>query len=320
MGRLRARPVRPGQELDDDRQGPDRRHRVALVDLPNHGHSPWTDRVDYLDMAELLATELDHLGEPVTLVGHSMGGKVAMQLALRRPELLRALVVVDVAPADYPAKGGRTEDPDEEASPFAAYIDAMRALDLDALQSRGDADEALKEAVPSTMVRSFLLQSLVREGVRLGRQRLALEAEPGRARPGPRRPSAASRATARRDVRRTGALDRRGQLDLRAPRGPPPHGRAVPRHPAGDDQERRPLGALRAAGDLHRDPAQVPGNGPRRPRSVARAAAERRDGERREHGGQQERPAHRPPPGSAAATRRRARPAGRSPRARGTPG
>ena len=143
-------------------------HRVALVDLPNHGHSPWTDRVDYLDMAELLATELDHLGEPVTLVGHSMGGKVAMQLALRRPELLRALVVVDVAPADYPAKGGRTDDPDEEASPFAAYIDAMRALDLDALQTRGDADEALQEAVPSTMVRSFLLQSLVREGVGSG--------------------------------------------------------------------------------------------------------------------------------------------------------
>ena len=144
------------------------RHRVALVDLPNHGHSPWTDRVDYLDMAELLAAELERLGEPVTLVGHSMGGKVAMQLALRRPQLLRALVVVDVAPADYPAKGGRTEDPDEEASPFAAYIDAMRALDLDALQSRGDADEALREAVPSTMVRSFLLQSLVREGVGSG--------------------------------------------------------------------------------------------------------------------------------------------------------
>ncbi len=155
-------------------------HRVALVDLPNHGHSPWTDRVDYLDMAELLATELERLGEPVTLVGHSMGGKVAMQLALRRPELLRALVVVDVAPADYPAKGGRTDDPDEEASPFAAYIDAMRELDLDALQSRSDADEALQDAVPSTMVRSFLLQSLVREGVGSGdtgwRWRLNLDA------------------------------------------------------------------------------------------------------------------------------------------------
>jgi pimeloyl-ACP methyl ester carboxylesterase len=140
-------------------------HRVTLVDLPNHGHSPWTDRVDYLDMVELLATELEQLGEQVTLVGHSMGGKVAMQVALRRPELLRALVVVDIAPAEYPISGGRTDDPDEEASPFAAYIQAMQRLDLDALTTRGEADEALRDAVPSRMVRSFLLQSLVREGL-----------------------------------------------------------------------------------------------------------------------------------------------------------
>jgi pimeloyl-ACP methyl ester carboxylesterase len=140
-------------------------HRVTLIDLPNHGHSPWTDRVDYLDMAELVATELESLGEPVTLVGHSMGGKVAMQLTLRRPELLRALVVVDIAPVEYPLQGGRTDDEDEEASPFAAYIEAMRALDLDRLRTRGDADAALRQAVPSPMVRSFLLQSLVREGV-----------------------------------------------------------------------------------------------------------------------------------------------------------
>jgi pimeloyl-ACP methyl ester carboxylesterase len=140
------------------------RHRVTLLDLPNHGHSPWTDRVDYLDMAELVAAELEHLDEPVTLVGHSMGGKVAMQLALRRPELLRALVVVDVAPVTYPLQGGRTDDPDEEASPFAAYIQAMRAMDLGTLTSRDEADQALRPAVPSRMVRSFLLQSLVREG------------------------------------------------------------------------------------------------------------------------------------------------------------
>ena len=139
-------------------------HRVTLLDLPNHGHSPWTDRVDYLDMAESVATEIEHLGPPVTLVGHSMGGKVAMQLALRRPELLRALVVVDVAPVVYPVRGGRTEDPDEEASPFAEYIAAMRALDLDALRTRDQADAALRSVVPSRMVRSFLLQSLVREG------------------------------------------------------------------------------------------------------------------------------------------------------------
>ena len=140
-------------------------HRVTLVDLPNHGHSPWTDRVDYLDMVELLATELEQFAEPVTLVGHSMGGKVSMQLALRRPELLRALVVVDIAPVAYPPTGGRTDDPDEEASPFAAFIEAMRGLDLDALRTRDEADQALKSAVPSRMVRSFLLQSLVREGL-----------------------------------------------------------------------------------------------------------------------------------------------------------
>jgi pimeloyl-ACP methyl ester carboxylesterase len=139
-------------------------HRVTLVDLPNHGHSPWTDRVDYGDMARLLAAELELLGGPVTLVGHSMGGKVAMTLALRRPDLLRALVVVDIAPSVYPLSGGRTDDPDEEASPFAAYIAAMRALDLDALEKRQDADDALRSAVPSRMVRGFLLQSLVRDG------------------------------------------------------------------------------------------------------------------------------------------------------------
>jgi pimeloyl-ACP methyl ester carboxylesterase len=139
--------------------------RVTLLDLPNHGHSPWTDRVDYLDMAELVAAELADFGEPVTLVGHSMGGKVAMQLALRHPDVLRALVVVDVAPTDYPETGGRTDDPDEEASPFAAFIAAMQRIDLTGLTGREEADAALRTAVPSDMVRAFLLQSLVRDGV-----------------------------------------------------------------------------------------------------------------------------------------------------------
>jgi pimeloyl-ACP methyl ester carboxylesterase len=143
-------------------------HRVTLIDLPNHGHSPWTDRVDYLDMAESVAAELERLGEPVVLVGHSMGGKVAMQLALRRPELLRALVVVDIAPTVYPLQGGRTDDPDEEASPFADFIAAMKRLDLADLRTRQDADEALRPSVPSRMVRSFLLQSLVRENLQDG--------------------------------------------------------------------------------------------------------------------------------------------------------
>ncbi len=139
-------------------------HRVTLVDLPNHGHSPWTERLDYVEMAELVAGLLSGFGEPVTLVGHSMGGKVAMQLALRHPELLRGLVVVDISPSVYPLTGGRTDDPDEEASPFAEFIEAMQAVDLTALTRREEADAALAAAVPSDMVRGFLLQSLVRDG------------------------------------------------------------------------------------------------------------------------------------------------------------
>jgi pimeloyl-ACP methyl ester carboxylesterase len=115
-------------------------------------------------MADLVAAELASYGEPVSLVGHSMGGKVAMTLALRRPELLRALVVVDIAPVEYPLQGGRTDDEDEEASPFGAFIAAMKAMDLGSLVTRADADAALRSAVPSRMVRSFLLQSLVRGG------------------------------------------------------------------------------------------------------------------------------------------------------------
>jgi pimeloyl-ACP methyl ester carboxylesterase len=82
-----------------------------------------------------------------------MGGKVAMILALRHPELVARLCVVDVAPVPY-----------GHAREFTGYIEAMKALDLAALEQRGDADAALLEAVPSSTVRSFLLQNLRREG------------------------------------------------------------------------------------------------------------------------------------------------------------
>lgn len=127
-------------------------HRVLLVDMPNHGRSDWHDRVDYLDMADEVAT-LFSADDPVTLVGHSMGGKTAMVLALRHPELVERLCVVDIAPVDY---HGRTE--------FGAFIDAMQGLDLGALTQRSDADEALAGAVPNRTIRGFLLQNLRRHG------------------------------------------------------------------------------------------------------------------------------------------------------------
>ncbi len=126
-------------------------HRVVLVDMPDHGQSPWSERFDYVAAADQVASLLS-ADEPAALVGHSMGGKISMLVALRHPELVARLVVVDVAPVPY-----------DHAEEFAGYLTAMRAIDLDTLERRSEADEALQDAVPSPMVRGFLLQSLRRE-------------------------------------------------------------------------------------------------------------------------------------------------------------
>ena len=125
-------------------------HRVVLLDMPNHGRSAWTETFDYVELADLVAAELEPHA-PVALVGHSMGGKIAMCLALRHPELVERLVVVDVAPVAYPS--GRE---------FVGYIETMRAMDLSVIERRDQAEEALREAVPNRVVRSFLLQNLRR--------------------------------------------------------------------------------------------------------------------------------------------------------------
>ncbi|MGA8246284.1 MAG: alpha/beta fold hydrolase [Nocardioides sp.] len=128
------------------------RHRVLLVDLPHHGHSDWEDGFDYFRVADQVAGLL-HAEDPVALVGHSLGGKVAMVLALRHPTLVERLCVVDVSPVTY-----------DHLSEFEGYVAAMRALDLGALTQRSDADAALATAVPDPTVRAFLLQNLRRDG------------------------------------------------------------------------------------------------------------------------------------------------------------
>ena len=124
-----------------------KRGPVLAVDMRNHGASPWHSRHTYADLAADLAAVIAAEGRPVDLLGHSMGGKAAMVLALTRPEGLRRLVVADIAPAAY----GHSQQ---------ALIDAMRGLDLGGLASRGEADRRLAASIPEPGVRAFLLQSL----------------------------------------------------------------------------------------------------------------------------------------------------------------
>jgi esterase len=124
-------------------------YRVLAVDLRNHGNSPWADAMSYEAMAEDVAALIARLGLAApAVVGHSMGGKVAMQLALAHGGAVGRLVVVDIAPVRY------------ERS-FASYVEAMQQVDLKAVARRSDVDESLKPAVPDAGVRGFLLQDLV---------------------------------------------------------------------------------------------------------------------------------------------------------------
>lgn len=126
-----------------------------LVDVPNHGKSCWTDGFDYIEIADLVADELRRdfcKDEPAVILGHSMGGKVAMLLALRHPDLLAGLIVEDIAPVDT------------SASEFEHLLGSLLKLDLAQLKSRTDAHDQLKGDINSTAVRGFLLQNLVRDG------------------------------------------------------------------------------------------------------------------------------------------------------------
>jgi len=124
----------------------DRRETIA-VDMRNHGQSPRAATQSYPDMAADLAEVIESLGGPVDLLGHSMGGKAAMQLALTRPELIRRLIVADIAPVAY------AHDQSRNAR-------AMASLDLGRIKTRAEADAALAQDIDDPGLRVFFLQSL----------------------------------------------------------------------------------------------------------------------------------------------------------------
>jgi pimeloyl-ACP methyl ester carboxylesterase len=121
--------------------------RVITVDMRNHGDSPWSDAHGYEDMGADLAEVIEHLGAPMDVVGHSMGGKAAMALALMHPKLVDRLIVGDVAPVSY----------DHSQMQF---ITAMRAVDLSTVTRRSEAEAQLEAHGVEPALRSFFTQSL----------------------------------------------------------------------------------------------------------------------------------------------------------------
>lgn len=124
------------------------RFRTLAIDLRNHGASPHAAGMDYSVMAADVRETLDARDAlPAALMGHSMGGKVAMRLALERPEAVSRLVVGDIAPVVHEPH-------------FRAFTQAMHALALPPGLTRAAADAMLAPAVPDAAVRAFLLQNL----------------------------------------------------------------------------------------------------------------------------------------------------------------
>lgn len=120
---------------------------VVVVDMRNHGESPAQDSHSYPDMAADLAEVIASHGGRMDLMGHSMGGKAAMQLALTHGEMISRLIVADIAPVAY-------------SHDQSQHIQAMRKLDLDGLTSRSEADRRLAEVMDEPALRAFFLQSL----------------------------------------------------------------------------------------------------------------------------------------------------------------
>lgn len=125
-----------------------RGRRVVTVDMRNHGGSFHSDQNSYFDMADDLAAVIDGLGAPVDVLGHSMGGKAAMVLALGRSTLVNRLIVADIAPVAY-------------RHSQVSNIDAMRTVPLGEITRRSEADSYLAQTISEQGVRAFLAQSLV---------------------------------------------------------------------------------------------------------------------------------------------------------------
>jgi esterase len=128
-------------------------HSIYLLDQRNHGQSPHSDTFDYSTMANDLEEFIDeHEIENPVILGHSMGGKTAMEFAVKNPDKWSKLIVVDIAPKTYSVHHDQ-------------ILEGLNSLDLKTIMSRNEADEKLSKLVPEIGVRQFLLKNLSRDNI-----------------------------------------------------------------------------------------------------------------------------------------------------------
>ncbi len=125
-------------------------YKIYTVDLRNHGQSPHSEIMTYPAMADDVRELLEHERlSDCHVVGHSLGGKVAMQFATSHPNLVSKLVIVDIAPKAYP--------PSQRA-----ILAALQQLELQSFGSFGEIDAALAPAIPDLPMRQFLIKNIAR--------------------------------------------------------------------------------------------------------------------------------------------------------------
>lgn len=125
-------------------------YEVSIPDQRNHGRSMHSDTFNYLALTDDLMEFIDeHNIEDPILLGHSMGGKVAMRFALENPEIIEKLIVVDISLRQYPTR-----------HQHKIIIQAMRAVDFDRANNLSDVEDQLKEFIPEKRIRQFIMKNL----------------------------------------------------------------------------------------------------------------------------------------------------------------
>jgi esterase len=140
------------------------KYTIHLLDSRNHGKSPHTDQFGYDNMAMDVREYIqDHNLKNIILMGHSMGGKVAMKIALEYPMRVKSLIIADIAPRKYSIIHNH-------------IIDALLSINPDNLDSREQADLQLSQTIKSSMLRKFLLKNLYRDDDNVFKWRINLSA------------------------------------------------------------------------------------------------------------------------------------------------